>query len=60
NEIENLPKKLYTLMTFNSVSRSLFPAISCYAAKLYNPNIARCCGAGIRPPIIIQNKFTTA
>ncbi|MFM6818324.1 MAG: hypothetical protein ACKPKB_19315, partial [Dolichospermum sp.] len=59
-EIENLPKKLYTLMTFNSVSRSLFPAISCYAAKLYNPNIARCCGAGIQPAIIIEIKCSTA
>ena len=29
NEIQNLPKKLYTLMTFKSLPCSLFP-VPCY------------------------------
>ena len=32
NEIQNLPKKLYTLMTFNSVPYSLVP-VPCYSTQ---------------------------
>ncbi|BAZ79331.1 hypothetical protein NIES73_05730 [Sphaerospermopsis kisseleviana NIES-73] len=34
--------------------------ISCYTAKLYNPNILNSCGTGILPVKLIQVKYTTA
>ncbi|BAZ79252.1 hypothetical protein PN497_08470 [Sphaerospermopsis kisseleviana CS-549] len=34
--------------------------LSCYTAKLYNPNILNSCGTGILPVPLIQIKCTTA
>ncbi|MFM6132788.1 MAG: DUF5615 family PIN-like protein [Sphaerospermopsis kisseleviana] len=36
------------------------PKVSCYTAKLYNPNILNSCGTGILPVTLIQIKCTTA
>ena len=54
---------LHTIAIFISLcasARDKKCGLSCYAAKLYNPNMARYGGAGILLAIIIQIKFSTA
>ncbi|MFM6134754.1 MAG: hypothetical protein ACKPCP_11410, partial [Sphaerospermopsis kisseleviana] len=60
--IKLCPGSDVTLMINSSEVMRVPPVteLSCYTAKLYNPNILNFCGTGILPVPLIQIKCTTA
>ncbi|MFM6155229.1 MAG: hypothetical protein ACKPE3_19895, partial [Sphaerospermopsis kisseleviana] len=44
----------------NTLDKGFYSELSCYTAKLYNPNILNSCVTGKMPVTLIQIKCTTA